>query len=424
MLIMFRAMNFASFKDEVILDMRATGFREHPSHTIPLKDYRLLKTLAIYGANASGKSNLISALYCFEKYVFNQLFKEQEEPLDEEDQSKSILSISMEPFALSNNDNKKIEMEIIFSVKDIIFQYGFSFEEKLVASEWLVIDGDEVFNREYNNISYGSKYKKQLIEYKKFRDDRLYLSVLDYFGTGQIKECIDAFKDFFENKFNVYFELFLESSVKGTGLSLGMTNKLIDDEKFRKQIVNYIRTIDVGITDLIVDVETIASKKTGIKKERKTIKAVHNVYDPNGIIVGERAFSLSKESSGTLRFLSFIQEASLLLENGGVFVVDELSARLHPVLTKFIIELFQSENNKRNAQLIFTTHDTTILNKEDLRRDEIAFVEKNERGESHYFTLADLKIRPDATYNKDYFSGKYGAIPIIQNSFIEEDGIF
>ena len=122
------------------------------------------------------------------------------------------------------------------------------------------------------------------------------------------------------------------------------------------------------------------------------------------------------ESSGTIRYFSFIQRIFNIIENGGVFIVDELSARLHPILTKFIVDVFEGKMNQK-AQLIFTTHDISLMNKDRLRRDEIAFVEKNVRGESSLYTLADVKARSDASFSKDYMSGKYGAIPVIR----EED---
>lgn len=108
-----------------------------------------------------------------------------------------------------------------------------------------------------------------------------------------------------------------------------------------------------------------------------------------------------------------------MTERGGVFVVDEISARLHPLLTKLTIDIFQSSNNTK-AQLIFTTHDVSLLNKDQFRRDEVLFVDKNYRGESSLYSLSDLKVRDDATFNKDYLQGKYGAIPIFNYDVLLE----
>ena len=135
------------------------------------------------------------------------------------------------------------------------------------------------------------------------------------------------------------------------------------------------------------------------------------MYNAKGELIGHTEFDEINESTGTLKFFNIIQDILNILEYGGVFVVDELTNRMHPLLAKFIIELFQSEMNKK-AQLIFTTHEVTLMNNKSMRRDEIVLVEKNKYGESTINSLADFKIRSDATFQKDYLAGKYGAIPV------------
>ena len=147
--------------------------------------------------------------------------------------------------------------------------------------------------------------------------------------------------------------------------------------------------------------------------KQKTIKTIHDVYSDEGKIVGEESFDLHQESSGTLRFLSYIQNVVEMINRSGIFIVDEMSARLHPLLTKLIVDIFQSSSNKY-AQLVFTTHDISLLNNHQFRRDEIVFVDKNNKGESSLYSLSDLKVREDATFHKDYLQGKYGAIPIFE----------
>ena len=126
--------------------------------------------------------------------------------------------------------------------------------------------------------------------------------------------------------------------------------------------------------------------------------------------VGKAAF-FREAVDALLCFLAYIQNIIEMISNGGVFIVDEMSARLHPLLTKLIVDIFCSSQNKK-AQLIFTTHDISLLNNNQFRRDEVVFIDKNERGESSLYALSDLKVREDATFNKDYLQGKYGAIPI------------
>lgn len=141
------------------------------------------------------------------------------------------------------------------------------------------------------------------------------------------------------------------------------------------------------------------------------------MYNDAGEVVREEKFELNMESSGTNRYFSLIQYILNVIEDGGVFIVDEMSARLHPILTKFIVDLFQGKMNKE-AQLIFTTHDISLMNRKQFRRDEIAFVEKNKKGESTLYTLADIKARSDASFAKDYMAGKYGAIPVLSDNDI------
>lgn len=168
---------------------------------------------------------------------------------------------------------------------------------------------------------------------------------------------------------------------------------------------------DVGITGLSIEENTDEKAKERFPYK---IKTIHDVYNDEGKVIRQEKFELNMESSGTIRYFSFIQHILNIIEDGGVFIVDELSARLHPILTKFIVDLFQSKMNKE-AQLIFTTHDISLMNRHQFRRDEIAFVEKNKKGESTLYTLADIKARSDASFAKDYMAGKYGAIPVLSD---------
>ncbi|WP_028563643.1 AAA family ATPase [Paenibacillus pinihumi] len=421
MLVMFRFKNFSSFRDEVILDLRASSYTQHPSHVIKNTPFSLLKTLAIYGPNASGKSNLISAMHWFEQIIFSHLF--QDTSGDEKNEGiEAIRKLPpIRPFLLSEQIDSRIEFEMVFVHQDQVFQYGFSLKDNNILSEWLSVNNHSVFERDQSaGITFGHKFKAQLRSFTKYREDRLYLSVLDYFATDDVKKLIDCFKDFFRSRFNVHFELIFESSIKGTVHAIPHSPRLLKDDAFRSKVAEYIRFIDVGIENIVIETDEVFDEQKGKKIKRPLIKTIHPIFNLNGEQVGTKSFDLAQESSGTLRFLSFIQEVLILLERGGVFVIDELSARLHPLLTKFIVDLFQSDRNTNHAQLIFTTHDTSILNKEQFRRDEILFVDKNELGVSSLYSLADLKmVRQDATYHKDYFSGKYGAIPILQTSFPE-----
>ena len=410
MLVMFKVKNFMSFRDEAILDLRATSYVQHPSHLLRVNEkYNLLKTVALYGANASGKSNFISAMYFFEKYIFSQFISNKES--DSLDQTKQF-RYDLEPFALSKEKDKVSEFDIIFVRNKKQFQYGFECTNESVVSEWYFIDDKKVYERIGSAITYGSKFSGLLSPYNKIPSERLYISVLEYFLEDEAKKTIlSDFVDFFRQEYNVYSEILFESTVKGIAGIVGYSTQLLDNRKFREKVEQYLRLIDVGIKRLDIQIETITNERTGKQEKTKVIRTVHDIFDKTGNAVGEQKFDLYQESSGTLRFFAFIQKVIRMTSRGGVFIVDELSARLHPLLTKMIVDIFSSKANTK-AQLIFTTHDVSLLNKDQFRRDEVVFIDKNNRGESKLYALSDLRVREDASFSKDYLQGKYGAIPI------------
>lgn len=411
MLVMFKVKNYTSFKNESILDMRATAYVQHPTHVIRVNGKPdLLKTTALYGANASGKSNLISAMFFFEQYIFSQFINKNE---NGDFESNEIgMKMKLEPFGLANDTNNASEFDIIFLHNDNQIQYGFECTSKEVLNEWLFINDKKVFERTGTELSFGTKYQKMLGAYKKLPAERLYVAVLEYFLDDEAKKAVlGDFIAFFSREYNVFTEILFESTVKGLAGIIGLSKKLVGNTAYRKKVEHYLRLIDVGIKRLDVQTETIFDEHTGKKRDEKVVRTVHDIYDEAGNIVGEKLFDLRQESTGTLRFLAYIQNIIEMISNGGVFIVDEMSARLHPLLTKLIVDIFCSSQNKK-AQLIFTTHDISLLNNNQFRRDEVVFVDKNERGESSLYALSDLKVREDATFNKDYLQGKYGAIPI------------
>lgn len=411
MLVMFKVKNYTSFKNQSILDMRATAYVQHPTHVIRVNGKPdLLKTTALYGANASGKSNLISAMFFFEQYIFSQFINKNE---NGDFESNEIgMKMKLEPFGLSNDTNNASEFDIIFLHNDNQIQYGFECTSKEVLNEWLFINDKKVFERTGTELSFGTKYQKMLGAYKKLPAERLYIAVLEYFLDDEAKKTVlGDFIAFFSREYNVLTEILFESTVKGLAGIIGLSKKLVGNTAYRKKVEHYLRLIDVGIKRLDVQTETIFDEHTGKKRDEKVVRTVHDIYDEAGNIVGEKLFDLRQESTGTLRFLAYIQNIIEMISNGGIFIVDEMSARLHPLLTKLIVDIFCSSQNKK-AQLIFTTHDISLLNNNQFRRDEVVFVDKNERGESSLYALSDLKVREDATFNKDYLQGKYGAIPI------------
>lgn len=413
---MFRTKNFNSFKDDVVLDLRKTNYTQHINHTFKCGNYDLLKTVAIYGANASGKSNLVSAITKYSFFVLQQLYIDND--INKNENENSLISAN--PFLLSETINKEMEYEMVFYNGGYIFQYGYTIEEKIIKSEWLLVNDEPVFDRNDEHIEFGEKYRETLKIYDKVRKDRLYIGVIDYFVSNtNLVDMMKSFVNFFTTKLNTYTSIFVDISVKGIYNDVLKSSKIHDDENLRKQVIKYVNQIDIGIKDILVDKKNIGyDNEDG--KQINISHAIHDVYNNEGNVVGKKSFDFNLESSGTIRFISIIEEIILMLKLGGVFIVDELSSRLHPVITKFIIDLFQSEVNINNAQLIFTTHDVSQMNKEQFRRDEIVLVDKDAKGVSKIYALSDLDVRSDASFDKDYLKGKYGALPIVKEFYYSE----
>ena len=269
MLLMFKVKNYTSFKNEAILDLRATSYVQHPSHVIHVNDkLGLLKATALYGANASGKSNLISAMFFFEQYIFSQ-FINKKENVDFE-AGEVGLKMKLEPFSLSDNVNHASEFDIIFLHNNRQIQYGFECTSEEVLNEWFFINDKKVFERTGTELSFGSKYQKMLGAYKKLPAERLYIAVLEYFLEDEArKEILEDFVDFFSREYNVFTEILFESTVKGLAGMVGLSQKLVSNKAYRKRVEHYLRLVDVGIKRLDVQEEMILDERSGKKKKEK-----------------------------------------------------------------------------------------------------------------------------------------------------------
>jgi hypothetical protein len=287
MLLMFKVKNYTSFKNESILDMRATSYIQHPSHIIDVDEKtKLLKTASLYGANASGKSNFISAMFFFEQYIFSQFIDHREN--DDIDAIEQQIKIKLEPFLLSNDDNDASEFDIIFIHNGKQIQYGFECTSKAVLNEWYYIDDKKVYERKDTEVTFGNKYQKMLSIYKRIPVERLYISVLEYFLDNESKEAIlSDFIYFFTEEYNVFTEIFFESTVKKLASSAVLSQKLIDDKKFRNKVERYLRLIDVGIKRLDVQTKIVVNESTG--KE----KSIQRVVDTRELVT--RLYAYGKD---------------------------------------------------------------------------------------------------------------------------------
>ena len=398
MLIRFSFKNFKSFKNENCLDMEATSLKEHEYNVAKIDNGEYLKVSAIYGANASGKTNVLQAFDYMKKRILVSDDSKKNSPIDEE----NIYSFMI------NNAPIALEVEIL-AKNNKIYKYGFEVLKDTIISEWLfekrVNKFYAIFERENNNVSMKPNKISDLVNI----DERtLFLNI--YSKIDRNNEDFSNVYDWFVNSTyldlgNPNFERFINNRV---------SLKILSDENYKKELLKFIKTFDSGIEGIKTTPDSI-----------EAVKSNNGIIDIEVIHKGEKgevkALPFYLESNGTRKMFHLFDFFMDALKNGMVLFVDELDAKLHPLLTRYIINLFHnSDTNKGNGQLIYSTHDTVNLNKETFRRDEIWFAEKDKDGVSKIYSLADykindVKVRNDATYNKDYLSGRYGAIPVLEN---------
>lgn len=409
MLVQFNFENFKSFRDENTLDMTATSIKEHPYNVIEYtsKD-RFLKVATIYGANASGKSNVIEAFNFMRYFVLNSL-------AINEDINKKDEIIPVKSFAFDDNKNETSLFEVFFIVDNVEYQYGFTVDNKRIYEEWLYSrnirrkNTTTLFQREGNDIVCGAKMKDAEKFIESVDDKTLFVTLT---AKTNVKVSKIVFKWFLDS-----FVIDFGDSIFEAYISNYLSNEIITDEVYKKKVEEFLIAIDTGIKGIRVE---------EIKDDKKK---KYRIFAKHATKTGEMVeIPFEEESSGTIKMFCLFNFFLKSLENGTPLFIDELNAKLHPLLVRYIVNMFHDpEINKKNAQLIFTTHDVSTLTKDVFRRDEIWFTEKDEEGVSTLFSLVEYrlddnsKVRNDATYNKDYLSGRYGAIPILREFNILED---
>jgi len=429
MLIEFSVGNFKSFKEEVTLSMVASRLtsqnKELDANTVfPINDdTSLLTSAAVYGANASGKSNLVAAMRFMREFV-----------LSSSKDTQTGEPIPVEVYALNpETQSQPASFEMVFIAEGTQYRYGFEVTPERVEREWLyhIPKTREVrlFEREQNVIklakeSFGEGYGLE----SKTRANALFLSVLAQFNSSTANIILDWYRS-----------LSIISGLYDQQARIH-TFKLLSVDGSESDIVSFIQSLDVGINGIEIslneyDKSTIAAllklsitpdgQKHMVNEEmldqlRKSfapfsVRTQHKAYTADGHEVAPISFILDQqESEGTKKIFSLAGQIIVNLQLGIPLIIDEFDARLHPLITREIIRLFNSkETNPKHAQLIFMTHDTNLLDKDFLRRDQIWFTEKDRYGASHLYSLAEFKVRNDASYGKDYIQGKYGAIPFL-----------
>jgi uncharacterized protein len=415
MLLEFSLENYRSFKERATLSLEAANLKardpsvdERNTFTAPT-DLQLLKTTAIYGPNASGKSNLIKAFSFMRHFVLNS---------SKETQADDVIDV--EPFRLSSTtDTKPSSFEIVFCADGRRYRYGFEISRERVHAEWLYHTPRErerlLFERNGSKYEISSVFREgQRIE-PLTRSNALFLSVAAQFN-GRLS--------------NKLLRWFRNTRVVSGLLDIGyreFTVEQFESGKFRDRIRELMRHLDLGITGIEVESRQTPLPNLSLFPEeiRKfladhagdvpVISTIHNKYDKTNRLVGKVKFAIDDhESEGTKKLFALSGPLLDALENGRVLIIDELDARLHPLLTATVIALFNSElSNPNNAQLVFTTHDTNLLSNKVFRRDQIWFVEKDRYGAGHLHSLAEFQVRNDASFERDYIGGRFGAIPFV-----------
>jgi AAA15 family ATPase/GTPase len=419
MLIEFRVANFLSFEDMATLSMVATNDKEHENTNLISQHgtNSLLKSAAIYGANGAGKSNLIKALSFMQSLVVNSGPHSMRRVIPDHSFKLNLASLGKPSF-----------FEVVFIVDNKRFRYGFEISKNQVTTEWLFSTPRTkevmLFTRENNKVTVGASFKEARgLEGSLKKDYSHHLFLVLVSAANEAEVLADSILDWFSYNLRVTYGSAFKDNLEWTLHFL--EGEAHSDEHYKEKFTSIFKKLDIFDRFELDEDETFSlTSYKSIEDEAARLFDAHEhqrivifrkKYDGDKYI-GDAKFDLIRdESDGTKKLFAFVGTVVATLERGGVLVVDELELKLHPLLTRSIIQLFNSSSNSKGAQIIFTSHDTNLLSNRYFRRDQIWFVEKNKRGSSDLYSLVEYKPRKDATFHKDYILGKYGAIPFIGN---------
>lgn len=422
MLIDFTVENYRSIGAPVTLSMeRIKKLREKELDSKNLiqpeneSGPELLKTAVIYGANACGKSNILRALGFMKELVQESAKNSQKgDP------------INFSPFAF--DPTLKVapgSFEIQFILDGSHYRYGFEVDAKNIHAEWLFREGKELFTRELQQISCSEDFEEGIGFEKNTRDNALFLSVCAQLNGKYSVHIIDDF-----------FQKLQVMSNRGISAS-SFTAKLLEQDAIKPYVLKILREADIGISDVqqattpMEDVlETMPAKMRSVLLESikeqeapieelmlREINVLHG--SPDNIL------PLEEESDGTQKLFHLIGPVLDSIRSGNILIIDEFNDKLHPILARKIVKMFNSSQNN-SAQLIAATHDTNLLDKSLFRRDQIWFIEKNRDHQTDLYSLAEYRtkdgspVRQDEKYSKKYLEGRYGAIPYLGSFPFEE----
>lgn len=431
--------NFLSFNEEVELLLTPGKSRNLKGHIIKAtkrQDVSILKSAVIYGANASGKSNLTKTLFFLKKMVTEQ-------------SSRKI--ISYEKFKLdAKSKDRHSRIEIEFHYKGNNYGYGIVFDRQVIHEEWLYLfdkkNDRKIYDRKtrngkiemsFDNLGLSKKNLERLtyigadtLPNELFLNASNHRNIADIEGISHLTNAFKWFDDaltviFPESKF-IGLEVNIDSDIDmrevyqwflskfNTGIS-GLETINVDffspevdlPEKLKRQIAE---DLDVGERAMISSIDNITYslfRREGGDIEAVKLMTKHKVKNSNSI----KLFEINEESDGTQRIMDFIPAIVELAKKERVFVIDEINRSLHPKLTVKLFELFFAASTGVKSQLICTTHESQLLDQKKLRKDEVWFVKKNAYGESMLYSLEEFRERKDADIRTGYLKGRYDAVP-------------
>ena len=397
MLCQFTVKNYKSIRDEITFDMQAAAISEHKDRIIKDVDGELyLPVSAIYGPNGGGKSNVLAALHTLVAKILRPLYATE----DNEERAFLQKKIIVEPFAFSECKNEPTEFELFFRTDLAEYRYILHVKRDLVMYESLdrvkLETGrrSALFTRDENGV----ELKGAFVKLKVSEDLSKTLTLLSYLGIAYkgnavVKDVLNWFE---------YGVDFLNYGNPIQELRMAISTS----EDVKHLMLDMIQEMDLDIVDFRVE-----------EKENDRIE----VFTKHFVDDVETELSLSDESSGTKKLFGLLPFIATSLLDGTVLVIDELDAKIHPVLLRHIIMMFNDmEINKHKAQLIFTSHDLSTMNNDVFRRDEIWFVAKGKAQNSQLYSLVEFKdakgssVRNDEKYDKRYLEGRYGADPYLK----------
>lgn len=433
MLIRFKVANYRSIRETQKLSMVPATAREHiENHTSPSgvrEPERLLRSAVIYGPNAAGKSNVLKALQFMQRLVVNSAIAPPtaESPYD--------------PFRLSAATREApSEFEAAFVQEDTLYEYGFKLTAERVYEEWLDEyprgRGRRLFSRKFDsqkrdydwNFSALFKGNRSLWR-DSTRENALFLSTAAQLNSVQLLPV------------SAWFQRRLVFVAGVTGFNTGLTLSLLKSTEGKNRLLPFIREADPGISDVELQHETFPGMRVGSNvgfggagmviqgsgfagpllfdqpspdgsPAVAKISFAHKTIDGDGLV----KFDLAQESAGTQALFMTAGAWLNVLRSGEVLLFDEIDTSLHPLLTRFLVHQFHSdETNPNSAQLIFTTHDTTLLNHAVFRRDQVWFVEKGGDNATRLYPLTEFHPRNDEALERSYLRGRYGALPVLDD---------